>query len=124
VSGVGKLHKYNLRRAKPKNVVAVAALEANLKRRLRAHLKSLGYTKSQDGRLKPPGSSKDAVRVLHLSQRNDRLRASRAFIDAQLPGLLKHFASGEEIDPARVSPRLERVEAGGWQGDLFRLGLI
>lgn len=121
---MGKLENKSAQRNKSKNIIAIAAFEANLKRRLRAHLKSLGYTKAPDGGLQPPGSSKDAVRALHLAQRNDRLRASRAFIDASLPELLVHFASGDDIVPAQVSPRLERIEAGSWQGDLFRLASL
>lgn len=35
-----------------------------------------------------------------------------------------HFASGSEIDPQKISPVLERIEAGTWQGDLFRLASL
>jgi len=121
---MGKQRKKNARGSKLKRVIKVSTREANLKRRLRIHLKSLGFKKSNDGRLLPPGEGKDAIRALHLAQRTDRIKASRTFIDAKLPDLLKYFASVSEIDPALVKPRLELIKSGGWQSELFRLASL
>jgi len=38
--------------------------------------------------------------------------------------LLHHFASGRDIDPAAIRPKLERVYAETWQADLFRLAAL
>jgi hypothetical protein len=35
-----------------------------------------------------------------------------------------HFASGSDIDPERVTPRLELINAETWQSDLFRLATL
>lgn len=105
-------------------VVRVSTREANLKRRLRRHLTSLGFQKTKDGELAPPGTGKDAIRTVHALQRDDRLAANRLFLSEQLPKLAKHFASGSEINPQRISPVLERIEANTWQGDLFRLASL
>ncbi len=105
-------------------VVRVATREANLKRRLRRHLTSLGFQKTNDGELAPPGTGKDAIRTVHAVQRTDRLATNRVFLADQLPKLVKHFASGSEIDPQKISPVLERVETSTWQGDLFRLASL
>src|SRR5690349_723665 len=94
--------------------------EPNLKRRLRQHLKSLGFEKVKDG-LAYFGEGKAAIRSLHLAQRNDLLRANKTFIEAKLPVLTKYFASGAELDAANIKPVLERVRSDTWQGDLFRL---
>lgn len=105
-------------------IVSVATREANLKRRLRRHLTSLGFQKTNDGDLATPGTGKDAIRTVHAVQRTDRLATNRLFLADQLPKLVKHFASGSEIDPQKISPVLERVEASTWQGDLFRLASL
>ncbi len=107
-----------------KQVVSIASREATLKRKLRRHLHTLGFRKSKDGVLQIEGGGKDVIRTLHGSQREDRLKANRGFIAAQAPTLLKHFASGGDIDPAKISPVLRRISAGTWQGDLFRLASL
>ena len=109
---------------KSKNAVIALSAQATLKRRLRRHLTDLGFTKSASGDLTPPGTGKDAVRVLHAAQRNDRLDASRRFIGERSSELVKHFASGTEIDPARISPALQLISGGTWESDLFRLASL
>lgn len=109
---------------KSKNVVIALSAQATLKRRLRRHLTDLGFTKSDSGDLTPPGTGKDAVRVLHAAQRNDRLEANRRFIGERSSDLIKHVASGSEIDPARISPVLQLISGGTWESDLFRLASL
>lgn len=62
-----------MRGKKRKAVITVPMREATLKKRLRSHLRSLGFTKSDDGVLMPPGSGKDVIRTIHGVQRDDRL---------------------------------------------------
>lgn len=107
-----------------KKVIVVSTREATLKKRLRSHLRSLGFTKSDDGVLTPPGSGKDAIRTIHGVQRDDRLAASEKFISGRFSELIKHFASGRDVDPARISPVLQRVSSDTWEGDLFRLAAL
>jgi Domain of unknown function (DUF4338) len=45
----------------------------------------------------------------------------REFVRRVLPELQHHFAEGTDIDPQKVEPVLELIEAGTWQSDLFRL---
>jgi len=98
--------------------------ETNLKRKLREHLQSLGFTKSEDGALQAPGNTKDAIRSLHRAQREERLSANQKFISRTGGKLMQFFASGKEVDPERISPILERVSSGTQQGDLFRLAAL
>ncbi|WLG78779.1 DUF4338 domain-containing protein [Pseudomonas sp. FP1911] len=102
-------------------IVGVNPREANLKRKLREHLHSLGFTKSAEGALRAPGNSKDAIRTLHSAQREERLVASEKFVTRCGGKLLKYFASGTDVKPEKISPVLERVSSGTWQSDLFRL---
>jgi hypothetical protein len=107
-----------------KNVVTVSTREASLKMRLRRHLKSLGFHKAPDGTLLPPGTSKDVVRSIHSAQRNERLKASQEFLADRLPKLLKYFASGHDVVPVSVTPKLQLVQSDTWEGDLFRLASL
>ena len=109
---------------KRKAVITVPMREATLKKRLRSHLKSLGFTKSDDGVLVPPGSGKDVIRTIHGVQRDDRLAASERFISERFSKLIGHFASGRDIDPARISPVLQLISSDTWEGDLFRLAAL
>jgi hypothetical protein len=61
---------------------------------------------------------------MHNSQRDDRLAVSREFIAERFPKLIKYFASGHDIDAARISPVLQQVSSGTWEGDLFRLASL
>src|SRR6185312_10384480 len=56
--------------------------------------------------------------------RAEKIREERPFIKAHAAELLKFFASGTEIDPSRIKPRLELVEADSVQSDLFRFASL
>lgn len=109
---------------KANSIITISSREANLKRRLRRHLRSIGFTKSYRGELSIEDEGKDTVRALHRAQREDRLKENRAFITNKAEGLLPHFASGQDIDPERISPVLERISSGTKNGDLFRLASL
>jgi hypothetical protein len=110
---------------KPRTVVIpLLTIEARLKRELRAHLRQLGFKRTERGGLAPPDFSKDSFRQLHQAQRCERLNAERSFILRQWPLLNGYFADGSEVDPGAVQPRLELIQAGTWQSDLFRLAAL
>ena len=107
-----------------KKTVKVDPREANLKRQLRGHLHELGFRKADDGSLRIEGSGKDVIRKVHSSQREEKLRANKAFLASRASDLLRYFASGEEVDPNRISPELEKIKAGMWQSELFRMAAL
>ena len=107
-----------------KKIVRIATREASLRRKIRRHLREQGFHKTEEGNLEINGSGKDVIRALHGSQRDERLAANADFIARRAPELLRHFASGREVDPAAVTPVLERVYADTWQADLFRLASL
>ena len=57
-------------------------------------------------------------------QREEKLAANQDLLVRRAPKLLQHFASGHEIDPGAIEPVLERVIAGTWKADLFRLASL
>lgn len=105
-------------------VIYVPLREASLRRKVRQHLKKLGFSKTGKGRLEVKGEGKDIIRSLHAPQRGERIEHNKGFIDRLSPKLLQYFASGSEINPAKIEPSLERVYAGTWQSDLFRLASL
>src|SRR5437868_5543740 len=102
-------------------VIQVKPRGAQLKREIRAHLSSLGFTRDANGGLMLPGSGKEVIRQLHDPQRNNVITRHSELIAKRLPKLQKHFASGSDIDVAKVSPYLERIYSDTWQGDLFKV---
>jgi len=106
------------------SVVPLLTIEARLKRALRSHLRLLGFKRTEEGGLAPPDCSKDSFRRLHGVQRRERLQAEREFVVEQWPLLRGHFANGSEVDPSRVAPRLELIQADTWQSDLFRVAAL
>jgi hypothetical protein len=104
--------------------INVSFREAHLRRAVRAHLRSLGFTRDDEGQLVPPSLDKEAYRVLHSPQRVERLVSEHDFIRRGLPDLRRHFAGGREIDPDRICVRLEPIEHTTWQSDLFRLAAL
>ena len=105
-------------------VIQSSPREANLKHKVRCHLRTLGFRKSGQGTLEIAGSDKELIRATHSSQRCDRLAANARFLSQRAPTLLKHFASGREVDPEAITPVLKRVIAGTWQANLFRLASL
>jgi hypothetical protein len=109
---------------KSKEAIPAFTEQAQLKRRLRRHLAHLGFAKSSTGNLALPGKGKETIRTLHQGQRRERFLQQKAFIANRLPNLLRHFASGEDVQPARVRPSLDRVYSHTWRADLFRLASL
>ena len=106
------------------SVVSISAREASLRRKVRRQLRALGFRKSDVGALEVEGDDKDLVRSLHGPHRMDRLSANSDFLSDRAPKLLQYFASGRDINPAAIQPKLERVYAKTWQADLFRLAAL
>lgn len=101
-------------------VIALPGDEARLKRKVRAHFKRLGFLKAADGTLLPPNLDKQSYRDMHAHQRDSRLDANRVWIADRAGELIQHFASGADLDVARIRPRIEVVRSGTWQSNLFR----
>ena len=105
-------------------VIRISAREASLRRKIRRQLRSLGFHKSDDGSLVIDSHNKGLVRSLHGPQRMDRLSANSEFLTRRARQLLPYFASGQDVEPASIRPELERVYAGTWQSNLFRLAAL
>jgi hypothetical protein len=65
-------------------IIGAFTPEAILKRKVRAHLRKLGFHKSPGGALLPPSTSKQSIRALHFEQRKAGLKAQREFVQLAL----------------------------------------
>lgn len=101
------------------NVVTLRSREARLKRKVREHLKRIGFGRTADGALLPPSLDKETYRHIHAHQRAARLAEQRGWISGNSQ-LIRHFASGTEVEVSRIRPRLEAAPGDTWQADLFR----
>lgn len=92
---------------------------------LRKHHDALSVHKTPDGVLKVNnGSGKEAIRAFHASQRSDRLARNKEFVKDHYECLSRHFASGRDIEPSKISPVLQRVRPGTEESKLFRLASL
>ncbi len=101
-----------------KKVIPILTEEARLKRAVRRHLKKIGFA-SVAGRLVYNAEySKEQIRSLHASQRSEKLAASKSLV-ARWDFFKEYFASGVDVNPSAIRPRLELIETRSWQSDLF-----
>lgn len=110
-------------------VVSALQNDANLKRRIRLHLKSLGFTKAEDGSLRPPDLSKETYRHLHRKQKKAKFDRSDRWVKKKLEELKGYFASGTDINPENIVAELEEIppsrkDKEDWRGYLFRLASL
>ena len=94
------------------------------RRRIREHIKdslrSQGFDIGKDRIAPRDGSSKDAVRALHaVAVRHARERA-RPGLERRERELLGRIASGDELRPDEISPRIAEVRRGTDDELLFR----
>ncbi len=95
-----------------------------VRRDLRRHLRNLGFKTTANGIRNSSVSSKEGIRLLHRKQRIQKLRDARSFVKRVSPELLKYFASGHEVSPAKIAPRLHLIDPDTWESDLFRLASL
>lgn len=101
-------------------VIPLPGNRERLKKKVRAHFRQLGFVKSEDGSLVPPSLDKQSYRDMHSHQREAALKLHCKWIAAQAERLLPFFASGSDLEVARIQPRLEVIRGGSWQSHLFR----
>lgn len=98
--------------------------EAALKRAIRRHFKTLGFTKNSEGELVLPGEGKTVVRQLHRAQRRNRLQDAQPFLERALPRALPYFADGSEIDVSSIRLTLRVVKSDTLEADIFRVATM
>ena len=88
------------------------------------HLHKLGYEVFNDQLICPENLDKDMVRDIYVARREERENAKKQFVNAKAHDLICYFANGSDICPEAITPKLEEIQAGTWQSDLFRLSTL
>jgi len=97
---------------------------SQLIRSIHRHLSDLGFSRN-GGRYVVQGDiSKEKIRLLHSTQREETLLQSRQFVDTHGPKLIEHFASGTQIDPLSIDPELVEVTSKSFESSLFRFACL
>ena len=99
-------------------------LERHIKRQLETHLLKLGFKRNENGGFYNPNGNKESIRQCHLAQRRERQKSAEKLITEKLPKIKAYFASGNEVIPEKISPRLEIISSGTIESDIFRVATL
>ena len=88
------------------------------------HLTGLGFSKNGKGYFVEGDLTKQKIRDLHSAQRKDILKQRRSFIETHGQALVKHFATGREINPAAIDPEIVEVRSDSLDSRLFRFACL
>ena len=93
---------------------------ADLRDRIIRSLRDQGF-RVQNGSILPPKElSKEKIRELHETSVAHRIERAKDGLFRKEAELLQHIASGNEIAPTRICPRLVEVKPGSNEELLFR----
>ena len=87
---------------------------------IRRSLKAQGFRIGKSGITFRQRHDKRSVRKRHKLSVLRKVASAELSLRRHETDLLAHIASGNEVDPRRIRPRLVRVEAGSWESRLFR----
>lgn len=94
-----------------------------LRAAIEARLRQCGF--AVNGHVVPPQQlGKEGIRHLHAPNRAERLAANKELLARKATSLIRHFADGSEVDPARIDPELVEVKTGAPEADLFRFATM
>ena len=93
---------------------------AELKAKIIQSLKEQGFRIHEGAVLPPNGLSKKKLRELHATAVEHRVGQARGGLFRKEDKLLERLASGSDLDPERISPRLVEVQSGSEEELLFR----
>ena len=86
-------------------------------------LEEVGFLTKKDGRLSPSLADKNALRLLHRSASQLKIKAQQEWLRRHLSKYLPYFASGSEVVPEQIRPELVEVTTPS-QRNLFRIARL
>ena len=92
----------------------------SLRRRIVRALRKQGYSVTQDGLTLRNGTDKNALRDAHALSRRQKVLIAEPSLRPVEDDLLSFVASGSDVVPHRISPRLVQVEPDSDDALLFR----
>lgn len=100
------------------------SLKKQFKKRLINHIYSLGFKINSNGKIISPNNDKETFRLHHLGQRREKLKRAKQYIEKKLPMVLDYFASGEEVLPRKISPKIELIKSKTIESEIFRIACL
>ena len=88
------------------------------------HLLNLGFSRNGSRYFIDGVVTKQKIRNLHAAQRGDILERQRRFVETHGVELAEHFASGSQIDPGSIDPKLVQVTPDSLESRLFRFASL
>jgi len=95
-----------------------------LRAELLALLKKQGFKLGPNKLFKGRPLGKEKIRAIHSLSREERLAEESLFVAKWFPRVSKYFASGCDVDPARVEPYPVLVEDNEEHAALFRIAAL
>ncbi len=90
-----------------------------LRREVIQSLRRQGF-EFRKGLISPISADKEQLRLLHSDAVAHRIEKARAGLERHQSALQRSIASGSEVIPEQISPRLVEVQADSWDELLFR----
>lgn len=109
---------------KKKSDIKFDLLKRSVKRKLKKHLLDIGLQQVANGTIEAPENTKVNIRLLHKKHREDKFHLEKEFVNQNFDKLKKYFASGNEVVPEKIRPRLQLIESHSEESDLFRLASL
>jgi len=97
---------------------------ADLKDRIIRSLRAQGFRIRRGAILPPKDLSKEKIRDLHETAVTHRIEQARDGLNRRETDLLQLFASGDEVEPGRINPRLVEVFPSTEEELLFRYACL
>ena len=91
-----------------------------LRQKIKRSLKAQGFRVNQGSVTLPTELTKGYVRSLHATAVEHKKERAKEGLFRKEATLLQHFATGSEIEPTQISPRLVQVTPGSIEELLFR----
>jgi hypothetical protein len=98
--------------------------ENQLREDLLALLRKQGFKINPNHLIKENSYSKEKIRAFHSYSREEKLENDRIFIEKWFPRVFKYFASGPDIDPARIEPYPVVIANNEEHAALFRIAAL
>ena len=96
----------------------------DLRSAINASLTAQGFRVTERGVSFRQKRDKRSVRKRHVLSVARKVASARPSLADREQDLIKYIASGSEVNPRRIRPRLEQVEANTWQSELFRYACL
>ena len=96
------------------------------RRKLLSHFRKLGFLVDSNGEVRLKRElTKDEIRRLHFCKRRELLQRSRKFLRSHASRLVKFIASGNEVVPEEISPKVVPItDPESLESKLFRFATL